>query len=84
MPPALPETERNSPREPFSVSVPRVTTPESLENSGPSLGRNAQGREALAEGSLGALISARQTVVVAEKEKMPPNYAAPDDPPPPR
>jgi cytoskeletal protein CcmA (bactofilin family) len=50
-----------------------------LENSGPSLGRNAQGREALAEGSLGALISARQTVVVAEKEKMPPNYAAPDD-----
>ena len=62
----------------FGLGAP-VTTPESLENSGPSLGRNAQGREALAEGSLGALISARQTVVVAEKEKMPPNYAAPDD-----
>jgi hypothetical protein len=62
----------------FGLGAP-VTTPESLENTGPSLGRNAQSREALAEGSLGALIAAQQTVVVAEKDKMPPNYAAPDD-----
>jgi len=53
--------------------------PETGETSGGSLGRDAQSREALAEGSLGALIAARQTVVVAGKEKMPPNYAAPDD-----
>ncbi len=52
---------------------------ETIETSGGSLGRNAQSREALAEGSLGALIAAGQTVVVAGKEKMPPNYAAPDD-----
>ena len=62
----------------FGLGAPNVPS-ETVETSGPSLGRNAQSREALAEGSLGALIAAQQTVVVAEKDKMPPNYAAPDD-----
>lgn len=44
-----------------------------------SLGSEAQGREALSQGSMGALIAARKTVIVAEKEKMPPNYAGPED-----
>jgi cytoskeletal protein CcmA (bactofilin family)/ribosomal protein S27E len=62
----------------FGLGAPNVPS-DAVETTGPSLGRNAQSREALAEGSLGALIAAQQTVVVAEKDKMPPNYAAPDD-----
>lgn len=45
----------------------------------PSLGSESQGREALSQGSMGALIAAQKTVVVAEKEKMPPNYAGPEE-----
>lgn len=65
----------------FGLGAPVTSTgaAESGETTGPSLGREAQSRDALAQGSMGALIAARQTVVVAEKEKMPPNYAAPDD-----
>lgn len=44
----------------------------------PMIGQAAQGREALAQGSMAALIGANQTIVVAEKEKMPPNYVPPD------
>jgi len=62
----------------FGLGAPNVPS-DAVETSGPSLGRNAHSREALAEGSMGALIAAQQTVVVAEKDKMPPNYAAPDD-----
>jgi len=43
----------------------------------PALGREAQGRDALARGSIAALIGAQQTVVIAEKERMPPNYVEP-------
>ena len=62
----------------FGLGAP-VTSAEVLETAGPSLGREAQSRDTLAQGSMGALIAARQTIVVAEKEKMPPNYAAPDE-----
>jgi cytoskeletal protein CcmA (bactofilin family) len=44
----------------------------------PMIGQEAQSRDALAQGSMAALIGAKQTVVVAEKEKMPPNYVPPD------
>ena len=52
---------------------------EKTSEEGPSLGSEAQSREALSQGSMGALIAAQKTVIVAEKEKMPPNYAGPED-----
>jgi cytoskeletal protein CcmA (bactofilin family) len=44
----------------------------------PMIGLGAHGREALAHGSMAALIGANRTVVIAGKEKMPPDYAPPD------
>lgn len=44
----------------------------------PSIGREAQSRETLGQGSMAALIGARETVVLAEKERMPPNFAPPE------
>jgi cytoskeletal protein CcmA (bactofilin family) len=44
----------------------------------PMIGQEAQSRDALAHGSMAALIAANQTVVVADREKMPPNYVPPD------
>ncbi|MDF1656616.1 MAG: polymer-forming cytoskeletal protein [Verrucomicrobiales bacterium] len=44
----------------------------------PSLGRQAQGKETLAEGSMAALIQSQGPVISGEEEKMPPNYQAPD------
>lgn len=44
----------------------------------PMIGLEAQSRDALAHGSMAALIAANQTVVIAGKEKMPPNYVPPD------
>ncbi len=51
---------------------------EEAEYGPPVIGREAQSRDALAEGSMAALIGEHQTVVLAEKEKMPPNYLPPD------
>ncbi len=43
-----------------------------------SLGGKAESREALGQGSLGALIASGQaTVVVADRDRMPPNYVPP-------
>lgn len=44
----------------------------------PGIGREAQGRESLGQGSMANLMASQQTIVVAEKERMPPNYVAPD------
>lgn len=42
------------------------------------IGGKAQGRKTLAQGSMAALIGSQVTKVIADKDKMPPNYIAPD------
>lgn len=49
-----------------------------LSTGSTSLGERAQGKEALAEGSMAALIQSQGPVISADVEKMPPNYQAPD------
>ncbi len=44
----------------------------------PGIGSEAEGRDALGQGSMAALIGAQRTVVLPEREKMPPNFVSPD------
>ncbi|HQZ29442.1 MAG TPA: polymer-forming cytoskeletal protein [Verrucomicrobiales bacterium] len=48
------------------------------EDSEPGIGEKAQSKEALAQGSLAAMIESGGPALGAEIEKMPPNYVAPD------
>lgn len=45
----------------------------------PVIGGKAESRDALAHGTMAALIQAEGPGIIAGKEKMPPNYLAPDD-----
>lgn len=52
---------------------------EEIDDDGPSvLGKKAQSRETLAEGSMAALIQSQTTVIPENAEKMPPNYQPPE------
>lgn len=66
----------------FGLGAPDVGDADGLDKEAAeasSLGSESQSRESLSHGSMGALIAAQKTVVVAEKEKMPPNYAGPEE-----
>ena len=48
------------------------------EGNEKGIGGKAQGRKTLAQGSMAALIGSQVAPVIADKDKMPPNYIAPD------
>ncbi len=67
-------TSRDEVPLPASVFFGFTDQVEGAEMQPPVLGVESQGREALAQGSMAALIGASQTVLVAEKDHMPPDY----------
>lgn len=44
----------------------------------PAIGQESQDRDVLGQGSIAALMGSQQTILVAERDRMPPNYVAPD------
>ncbi|MEM9280282.1 MAG: polymer-forming cytoskeletal protein [Verrucomicrobiota bacterium] len=79
------ETEKVDSEEPIGISagaffglVEDDEKESELENDS-SLGKNAQSKSALAEGSMEALIGNQPPGVPLEKRKMPPNYVPPEE-----
>lgn len=62
----------------FFGLVDGVDVTEGPDDGEPSLGRQAQGREALAHGSMAALIGSQRPAIPSDPDKMPPNYVPPD------
>ena len=62
----------------FGLVDPSEEEVESKKSDEAEIGKNAQGKEALAEGSMAALIDGQAPVFAPEKGKMPPNYKEPE------
>lgn len=63
----------------FGLSGDAAEADETSAAGSSSIGSQSMNRGALGEGSMAALMGSHQPIIVAGKEKMPPNYVAPED-----